>query len=410
MSLAPFRIISWDVGIIHLAYCILEISHFDGDIVGSKKKPKIKIIDWDEINLIEDDRISLTCSGHKAIPKSAKGESEGKICGNNARFYVQPLNGSEMLGYCKTHLSQYADQFDDTDIEKLFVENNNKSDGSNICYTCSFEQRNGKVCGKKSKYSYTGPDNSDSEELYLCSAHYKSELVKKKKMYSPQPIKNLIVKKYPTAQLQLNLMIKLDALVEHFAKLNIKEVVIENQPAFKNPKMKSIANTLFDYFMMRGIVDKIYGLDINMIKMMAPCNKLKINNDNTIAVFKKNKDDKKKYKLTKDLGIQYTKKLLENDPDQLEYLDLYKKKDDMCDAYLQGRYYLEIYRKKNITSLEKNFNKSKVKSGIDISKLSNSKSSKPSKSNKSNKSRYTSGSKNSKLTKPKSTKSVVIII
>ncbi len=53
-------IISWDVGVIHLAYCILKYEYnFD------KKKSKISILDWDEINLIEDDRISLKCCGKK---------------------------------------------------------------------------------------------------------------------------------------------------------------------------------------------------------------------------------------------------------------------------------------------------------------------------------------------------------
>lgn len=397
MSLSPFRIISWDVGIIHLAYCVLEINYLDET---SKKKPEIKIIDWDEINLIEDDRITLTCSGRKALKSKSAKDSEREICGNNARFYIQPLDGSKMIGYCKTHLGQHADHYDDADVENLFVEN--KPDKNNICFTCSFKQKNSKVCGKKSKYTYTEPelagalldpeDNVSSDELYLCPAHYKSELIKKKKLYSPQPIKNLIAKNYPTAQLQLNLIVKLDSLAEHFAKLDIKEVVIENQPVLKNPKMKSIANTLFDYFMMRGVVDKIHGLDISMVKLMAASNKLKLNNDNTISVFKNNKDDKKKYKITKDLGIQYTKKLLENDLDQLEYLESYKKKDDMCDAYLQGRYYLEIYRKKNITNLEKNFNISNVKVKSPVDKKSHG---------RTHRTGYISGSKTTKSKRKK---------
>lgn len=50
-----------------------------------------------------------------------------------------------------------------------------------------------------------------------------------------------------------------------------------------------------------------------------------------------------------------------DEPELLEYLDIYKKIDDKCDAYLQGRYYLEIYRDKNMSALEKNFNRSGVK-------------------------------------------------
>jgi len=151
-------------------------------------------------------------------------------------------------------------------------------------------------------------------------------LKKKIKELSPTPIKNLIVKKYPTAELQLNLIKRLDQLSEHFARLGIEEVIIENQPSMKNPKMKAIADTLFDYFLLRGYIDKIHGMNIGLVRFMCPSNKLKVNENNTIEVFKANKDKKKKYKLTKALGIQYTRQLLKNDVEQLEYLDLYKKK------------------------------------------------------------------------------------
>ena len=59
MSSNSFRIISWDVGIIHLAYCVLEIDCLEEKSESktkskSKTKPHISIIDWDEINLLED--------------------------------------------------------------------------------------------------------------------------------------------------------------------------------------------------------------------------------------------------------------------------------------------------------------------------------------------------------------------
>ena len=37
---------------------------------------------------------------------------------------------------------------------------------------------------------------------------------------------------------------------------DIDYVLIENQPSLKNPKMKSIAETLYSWFLIRGIVDK----------------------------------------------------------------------------------------------------------------------------------------------------------
>ena len=41
---------------------------------------------------------------------------------------------------------------------------------------------------------------------------------------------------------------------KHFLECSI--VLIENQPTLKNPKMKAISSTIYDYFLIRGIVDK----------------------------------------------------------------------------------------------------------------------------------------------------------
>ncbi|QGR53894.1 hypothetical protein [Moumouvirus maliensis] len=310
-------IISWDVGVIHLAYCILEYIYNS-----SKKTVTINILDWDEINLIEDERINISCCGKM---------KNGNHCNKKATYYLN-INDNT-YGYCKTHLLQYNEIWSHKDTEKLFkkINTNNK---------CDFVKNTGNCCEKNSTHIF----KNKTEKKYYCNVHFKSELKKKIKEYSPQPIKNMIVKKFPTSQLQFNLVKKLDELSEHFAKLKIQEVVIENQPSQKNPKMKSIANTLFDYFMIRGYVDKIHNMDIQLVRFMCPSNKLKVNNDNTLEVFKANKDSKKKYKLTKNLSIEYTRKLLSNDQSQLDYLSLHQKEDDMCDAYLQGRYYLEFIK------------------------------------------------------------------
>ena len=37
--------------------------------------------------------------------------------------------------------------------------------------------------------------------------------------------------------------------------LDIDTITIENQPAFKNPKMKSIQTIIYTYFLIRGRID-----------------------------------------------------------------------------------------------------------------------------------------------------------
>ena len=354
-------IISWDVGIIHLAYCVLKYI-FDEEL----QKATVEIIDWDEINLIEDDRIKLECCGKM----KAKKDVVPKICGKNATYCL--TREGESFGFCKMHLSQSDNYWSEKQTRRLF-----KQLESDNNHSCTYLKNTGSLCDKKCKYIY----RNGKDKIYYCTAHYKSELNKKIKELSPLLIKNLIVKKYPTSQLQLNLIKKLDLLSKHFAKLGIEEVIIENQPSQKNPKMKSISNTLFDYFLIRGYIDKIHNMDIKLVRFICPSNKLKVNNDNTIEVFKANKDTTKKYKLTKALGIEYTKKLI--DENQLTYLELYKKKDDICDAYLQGRYYLEFIRNKDDVPKIKSKSKSKSESKSKSKKRNNLKTDKKQRRKKS---------------------------
>jgi hypothetical protein len=67
---------------------------------------------------------------------------------------------------------------------------------------------------------------------------------------------------------------------------------------------------------------------------------IKISADNFIDLLVKIEKDDGNYEITKKLGIKYTITLLENRTNWLEYLDTVTKKDDPCDAFLQGYYHL----------------------------------------------------------------------
>ena len=130
---------------------------------------------------------------------------------------------------------------------------------------------------------------------------------------------------------------------KHFLNSNI--VLIENQPSLKNPKMKSISSTIYDYFLIRGIVDKtITNSNIELVKYISPSNKLKIADEgDTVKLVKLKGDEAKTYKLTKALGIKYCLKLIENKQKWVDCINSYKKKDDMADSFLQGMYYVYTF-------------------------------------------------------------------
>jgi hypothetical protein len=318
-------IISWDVGVINLAFCIIMQRVINGEYID-------KIMDWGIINLIEDERINLTCCGKM---------KNGNVCGKKAsRVQSTP---KKSYGFCKMHLSQATKYWSNTKTRRLFKMIENSSD----C-VCDYTMRSGSKCKSKAKFC-------DLHGKKYCTAHHKTTLNKLLKEYSPQIIRNTIVKKISTLQLQLTLINKLDQMINTFIMYDVTEVVIENQPANLNPKMKAIAGTLQNYFLLRGIKDHTKDFMLDNVCFMNACNKLKVNEKNTIENFRGNVDGKK-YKITKALGVKYTKQLLKKDDDDgmwAAYLATFKKQDDLCDCYLQAKYYLYYKRDPKLAKKKK---------------------------------------------------------
>ncbi len=309
------RIISWDVGVIHLAYTVLKYRY-------DKKtgKHKFRIIDWNVLNILDDEMIELPCCG---FYKAKKKDDPSLPCCSKASYMLKLSD--KVYGFCGMHLRQSENYWTDYDTERLYSDRLSSKEEKQVC---CFKHRDETFCDKPVLIRY----QHENETKYFCRTHYRNDLTKKLKELKPQPITNPSASSYPTGELQLKLVKELDYYAEHFSKLGIKKVFIENQPAMKNPKMKSIASTLYDWFLIRCYVDKM--IDVDEVTFICPSNKLKINNENTLEVFKAEKGSK--YKLTKKLGIEYTRQLLRRYPEQIEYLDTFDKQDDICDSFLQG--------------------------------------------------------------------------
>jgi hypothetical protein len=310
-------VISWDVGVINLAYCI--INYTDNEF---------KILDWNIIDLMDEVNVDITCEGKM---------KNGKPCESKASQCVS-CDG-KLHGFCRTHQSASAPL-----IESQTLRINNSFHevvGLESGMQCEHEGKSASQCTAKVTHMHinviAGQPVLPTQVTVYCKAHYKQKLALKLKEIQLLPIKNLSAKIYPVAKIQLTLIKRLDQLLPMFLSHSIEQVLVENQPAFKNPKMKSISSTLFDYFMIRCIVDRPLNNKINLVRFLSPSNKLKVNKDNTIEVTK--------YKLTKKLAITYTVQLLATHEHWLNFMQRKSKKDDLCDSFLQGLYYLTTHSK-----------------------------------------------------------------
>jgi hypothetical protein len=273
-------ILSFDVGIRNLAGCIME-----------KDEEGYKIHWWNVINLLQEEE--RTCCGIRKFKNGNTKECKKKPC-----FFYRDK------AYCQLHLDE---------VKVNFIKNEDKT---LVCDTCE----------KKAKWRHEGLIVGEK----YCTPHYKQN-TKVKKI----PVKNC--NNIRIDEIIYNIWTMLDDL-PHL--LEVTAVVIENQPAKKNRTMKAVADSLFNYFMSRGIIDKERTKSsIIKVSYISASNKLKIHEEHTNEVLA-GKKKKERYKYTKKLGIEYCSDLIKNDLPNADYFKNSKKKDDLADCFLQGVYYL----------------------------------------------------------------------
>ena len=295
------KILSFDVGIIHLAYCLLTKKEVEKNVY------KWDILDWAIIDLT--DREDHKCS----------------LCKKSAKL-LQTFGGEKY--YCKVHSKSIISK--PIPFEDFFKTLEKKQISG-----CGFMIDNEK-CNKNCMFE------KNSETIQYCTPHAKkiySNLEGEMKLKS---IKNTGVKDLDFDDTRLKLVMELEKR-KHLLEANV--VVIENQPSFKNPRMKSISGIIYDYYMIRGMVDKeITKSTITKVKFMSPSNKIKLATDGETQqlVKLKSSDESKAYKMTKSLAVKYASEMSKHLPEWLAKFNSHKKKDDLADAFLQGAYYFEM--------------------------------------------------------------------
>ena len=276
------KILSFDIGIKNLAGCIMD-----------KERT---IYWWDIINLLQAEK--KQCSFIRKFKN-----------GNCAECKKKPEFEFDKKYYCKNHIDETTSNYH----------------SSTKCEFKCLHTNKDKQCNKNAKWS------SLDSKMHLCTVHYNQY----------NKVKKLPKRNCNTIKIEEIILCMWQVLDQCPHLLEVDHVVIENQPAKKNRTMKAIADSIFNYFICRGIVDKERTKStIEKVSYISASNKLKINEENTINALK-DKNSSEKYRIRKKLGIEYCREALKDNQEKLDYFNLHSKKDDLADSFLQGIYYLD---------------------------------------------------------------------
>ena len=286
--------LGWDVGIKNLAFCLLE-----------NKNKQLHIVDWGIINLLVHKPPKIYCNCLK---------KDGKICGKAASFY-----SLDSRQFCNTHIKKWkknCESLPTKEKEETEQQMNKWSD---------------KWCCSHSKCIKIATRYCVKDNRYFCTKHRNIT----------DTLKDVINQSSATRMPLLTLgKILYDKLDKYPQLLQAQWICIENQPVLKNPTMKSIQIMLYSYFIMKNHEKK---LKLQDMVLMSAKNKLKVYKNQWGEVPTKILGIKDKYRRNKQTAIEHTRLLIENEHEEEwnEFYTKHDKKDDLADAYLMTRYYLE---------------------------------------------------------------------
>jgi len=339
--------LGWDIGIKNLAFCNIipvtdeirqTLTEEDKNNLITIGKYTFHIKNWDVINLVDKVQSNmieggmLTLAGRPNLtcyyPKNAK----GKLCGKSTTYCLEKKEEDKYKGLCGNH------------FKRLGYTRLPTTDTKPKCYY-SIDKGNGKFeyCTKYTQFML-----SDHYYIGYCKEHQKI-LIKEKKKTENDFLKVGKSKKAShinLTNLGLALFQQLDTKPE---LLNVKIVLLENQPVLKNPTMKSVQMLLYSYFIMKGIKERKDELNlmnekpIEEIKCYSASNKTNLikymPEKAQTEITDKVKNLKGKYAKNKKTAILLVTELVKDKPKWESFFNTHKKKDDLADALLMTLYY-----------------------------------------------------------------------
>jgi hypothetical protein len=273
------KVLSIDVGIKNLAFCLFETPN---------DTQHFKITKWDIINISEKEDIVNCCFIDKNVlcNKPAKFKKDDKCyCLKHSKKQQLQIPGCEqkpsfinkqkivkLYEIADSHNIKYEPKVKKVDLIKLI------NDCININYFQTIESK-----------------NAADVDLF---------------------------------NIGINIKTKFNKLFENEGQIDY--VIIENQISPIATRMKTIQGMIVQYFVMSN-------LNVSHIEFISAANKLKGFEK------KETNDTKTKYSDRKKLGIEKCLEILTQDfkfNEHIDYFNQHKKKDDLADSFLQGMWFL----------------------------------------------------------------------
>ena len=284
------KILSIDVGIKNLAFCLFEnnndIDNIDNiNNINNINNNNFKIKKWDIINISEEE--SFKCSFLDSKKKV--------LCNKPAKFK------KNFECFCLKHSKKQNFQIPTPELKSSFI---NKQKIQKL-----FE------IADKNNIKYEKPikkiDLVNVINEYIHNNYF-------------QEIKTINASKVDLITIGANIKDKFNEFF--FGEDFIDHVIIENQISPIANRMKTIQGMIVQYFIMCDVV-------VENIEFISASNKLK---DCDIK-------DKTKYSDRKKLGISKCLEIITTDhrfENQLNYFNSHNKKDDLSDCFLQGLWFI----------------------------------------------------------------------
>lgn len=325
------KLVSFDVGIKNMAYCIFNVSNVEGN-------PLFEITAWNVINLMnsssqtdsQGDGCSPKCNcelQEKTKTKRNKRLRSDEIapplpvCGKNAKYHI-----GDNKYFCEKHAKNskyimFSKEYSQTNLKKL-----KNTDLISIC---------------NRHFIFTNENSVPVQNLTKANILAVLEPFFEKNMLS------VIKTEKKQSAGEVNLVTIGRNMKKEFQKIkefdNVSSVIIENQISPIANRMKTIQGMLAQYFIMS---ETETNASIN-IDFISSINKLKGYDLDSISNSTTN--EKVKYKQHKNDSVTICSQFLEVNESLYKWKPLLEtqKKDDLADCFLQGIWYL---KSKNIIS------------------------------------------------------------